>query len=308
MRLRALLLSSLIAVCALVAVGCGISASGGSKPALGDLVGSSLRAVAGQDDLKVHYAVTAKLDATPSAQASEETRKFLSDPISLSASGGLSKGAVTLAGTFGLLGKSYSAEARVGQSETYVNLLGSWYGDSTKGLGDAKQSAQDKAGSKADPEQVKKALRWIYDHSDEVLDAQVTAGPDIDGPTWQAKGHCRADAVVDLVGRNGAAVSSADRKGIETLCRLTEITYVIGADDHLPRELRVVADLDNQAITQLAAGSGDGSARELDALHMDVAVKLTQWGQDVTFKAPANPKPMEDLGTALLSLMFTAMS
>jgi hypothetical protein len=308
MRRRALLLSSLIAVCALVAVGCGISASGGSKPALGDLVGSSLRAAAGQDDLKVHYAVTAKLDGTPSARASEETKKLLSDPVSLSASGGVSERAVTLAGTVGLLGRSYSAEARIGQSETYVSLLGSWYADRTKGLGDAKQSAQDKAGSKADPEEVKKALRWVYDHSDEVLDAQVTAGPDIDGPTWQAKGHCRADAVVELASRNGETVSAGDRKGIETFCRLTEITYVIGADDHLPRELRVVADLDKQAITQLAAGSGDDSAAELDALRMDIDIKLTQWGQDVTFTAPADPKPMEDIGAALLGLMFTAMS
>jgi hypothetical protein len=304
MRLRALLLSSLIVPCALVAAGCGAE----EKPELGDLVGSSLRAAAGQKDLKVHYAVTAKVDATPSALAGEQTRKFLSDPISLSASGGASKDAVTLAGQVGFLGKSYRAEALVGQSETYVNLLGSWYGDRTQGLSTAKQSAEDKAGSKADPEELKKTLRWVYDHSDEVLDAEVTAGPDIDGATWQAKGHCKADALVDLAKRSGETVSAEDRKGIESFCGLAEVTYVVGAEDHLPRQLRIAADLDKQTLTQLGAASDDDSAKELDRLSMELDIKLTQWGKDVTYKAPANAKPMEDIGMALMGLMFTAMS
>ena len=123
MRLRALLLSSLLVVCAVVAAGCG---SVGEKPGVSGLVASSLRAASGERDMKVHYAIQAKIDATPSTQATAQTRKWLSAPISLTASGGAAKGAVTLAGSVGFTGKTYHAEALLGQHETFIQLLGSW--------------------------------------------------------------------------------------------------------------------------------------------------------------------------------------
>jgi hypothetical protein len=307
MRLRALLLSALVVLCAALGA-VAYAGTTGDKPSLGDLIGSSLRAASGQDDLKVHYALTARLDATPSAQATEQTRRFLSDPISVSASGGLSEDAVTVAGTVGLLGRSYRAEALLGRHETYVNLLGAWYGDRSKGLRDARRSAEDRAGSSADPETLRRTLRWVHDHADEVLDAQVTAGPDIDGETWQARGACRPAALIILAERSGVSVSAEDRRAVEAFCRLAEFTYVVGADDRLPRRLRVVADLDGQALTRLGAAGGDDASGELDALRMEFDVKLTQWGEDVSYEAPADVKPMEDMGMALLGLMLTGMS
>jgi osmotically-inducible protein OsmY len=301
MRRRALMLTSLLAACALAAAGC---AGSGDKPDASGLLASSIRAAAGQKDMKVRYAVTAKVDGTPSARASEQTRKWLSSPLSLTASGGLSNGAVTLSGDVGFTGKRFHAAALLGQHETFVNLLGSWYGDRTKGLADAEQSAKDKAASKADPEQVKKALRWVYDHADEVIDARVTAGPDIDGKTWQATGHCDADGIAKLARENGRPVSAKDRADIATFCRLVEITYVVGADDRLPRELRLSAHVDKRAMAALA-GAGD-DAGELDRLDLELDVKLTRWGRDVTYTAPAETKPMDELGVAVLGLLLQA--
>jgi hypothetical protein len=305
MRVRALLLFSLLIVCAVVAAGC---AGTGDKPDAAGLVASSLRAAAGQKDAKVHYAVKAKIDATPSARASEETRKWLSSPISLTASGGASEEAFTIAGDVAFTGKTYHAEALLGQHETFVNLLGSWYGDRTKGLADAKDTAEDQAASKADPEQIKKALRWVYDHSSEVFDAQVTAGPDIDGKTWQATGHCKADGIAKLARENGETLSAKERQDIATFCRIVHVTYVVGAEDHLPRELRIAADLDKRELTTLAASTGDADTDELERLRMELDIKLTKWGNDVTYTAPADPKPMEDLGMAALGLLFQAAS
>ena len=54
-------------------------------------------------------------------------------------------------------------------------------------------------------------------------------------------------------------------------------------------------------MTALAAGND--SAKELDALNIELAMKLSQWGKDVTFTAPANPKSMDDLGMAVLGLL-----
>jgi hypothetical protein len=304
MRLRALVLSSVLVLGAVVAAGCG----GGEKPDVSTLVASSLRATSGQKDMRVHYSLQAKVDATPSGRATAQTRKWLSSPISLTASGGASKDAVTLAGNVAFTGKSYHAEALLGQHETFINLLGSWYGDRTKGLGDAKKTAKDTAAAKASPDQLKKALRWVYDHSDEVLDAQVTAGPEIDGKTWQAEGHCDPDGVAKLAEQNGKKLSAQERKDVATFCRVTSITYVVGADDHLPRELRIAADLDKPTLAALAASSGDDSTKELDGLHIALDIKLTQWGEDVTYKAPADVKPMEDIGMAVLGLLFQAAS
>jgi hypothetical protein len=298
MRLRALLLTPVLVLGSAVAVAC----NGSEQPDVAGLIGSSLRAASQQDDLKVHYSVNATIEATPSAQASAQTRRFLSEPVSLTASGGLSKEAVTLVGNLAFAGKSFDAEARIGERETYVNLLGSWYGDTTKGLDDAQGAVSEQTDAKASPEELKKTLRWVYDHSDEVLDATVTQGPDIDGDTWQAKGHCKPAAVVELAQRNGKTVTPQEYKGIEQFCRVTELTYVIGADDNLPRQIHIAADLDKQTLAELAAA--DQELSELDGLRLALDIKLTKWGEDVEYTAPADPKPMEDLGMAVLGLLF----
>jgi hypothetical protein len=300
MRTRALLLFPLV-LCALVAAACGAA---GDQPTVSGLVASSIRAAADQKDLEVHYDVSATISATPSAQASADTRKWLSAPLSLTASGGVSKDAVTLAGNIAFMGSSYRAEALLGRHEEFINVLGSWYGGRTKGLADAQDSAEDAAGSAADRKQAEQALRWAYDHADQVLDAQVSEGPDIDGATWQAKGHCDPDGLAKLAEDNGQPLSAHDRESVATFCRLTDITYVAGADDHLPRELRITADVDKATLETLAASSGDDSVKELDRLKLELDVKLTQWGKDVTYTAPAHPKSIDDLGQAVIGLLF----
>jgi len=300
MRRRALLLPPLLAAGAIAAGGC--AATGGTPDAPG-LLSSSIRSTAGQKDVRLHYAVTAKIDATPSATASAQTRKWLSEPISLSASGGLSKDAVTLAGKLGFTGRTFAAQALLGPHETFVNLLGSWYGDRTKGIADAQRGATSTPAAKADPKQVRKALRWVYGHADEVLDAKVARGPDIDGKTWQATGHCDPDGIAKLAKANGSALSAEDRAGIAAFCRVTELTFVAGADDRLPRELRVAAHVDKPTLAALATG---GASKELDALDVEVDVKLTKWGEDVHYDAPADARSMDDLGTAVLGLLFQA--
>jgi hypothetical protein len=300
-RRHALLLSSLVAAGAIAASGCAVT---GGTPDASGLLSSSIRATAGQKDVKVHYAVTAKIDATPSASASAQTRKWLAEPITLTASGGASKDAFTLAGKVGFTGKTFAAQALVGQHQTFINLLGTWYGDRTKGIADAEHGATETT-PKADPKQVRKALRWVYDHADEVLVAKVGPGPDIDGETWQAKGHCDADGVAKLAEAQGEPVSAEDRAGLATFCRVTELTFVAGAGDRLPRELRLTAHFDKATLARLANG-GDDSTKELDRLDLELDVRLTQWGGNVHYEAPADVRPMDDLGMAVLGLLFQA--
>src|SRR4051794_17296735 len=108
MRIRALLLAPVLVLSSVAAVGCGAA----TEPEVSDVVGSSLRAVSRQqDDMKVHYSVRATLDATPSAGASAETRRFLSRPLAVTASGGASPEAFTLDGSVRFAGQSYNAKA-----------------------------------------------------------------------------------------------------------------------------------------------------------------------------------------------------
>jgi hypothetical protein len=241
------------------------------------------------------------LDVTPAPDAPAEARALLSKPIELSLSGGAAEKALTVDGELGIGGKEYAAKGLLGAHSSYLNLLGTWYGDKNKGLEDWEDVASESAADKADPEQLKKTMRWIYDHSDEVLDAQVTAGPDLDGQTWQAKGHCKADGIAALAGQAGEKMTAEERKGLDTFCRVATVTYAAGADDDLPRRLRVEVDLDRAA---LAALDGDD---EITAMKLDLDVKLTGWGEDAEIDAPENARPMDEAGPALMGLLFSAM-
>ena len=299
MRRRALLTASLLVLCLAVPVaGCGDQ---GDQPDTAGLIGSSLRAAAGQDEKSVHYDVKATLDVTPSACAPATARVLVSEPIELSLSGGASEKALTVDGTLGLGGKEYGAKGLLGPHSSYVNLLGTWYGDATKGFEDWEDAAPGGAAAKADPEELKKTMRWIYDHSDEVLDAEVTEGPDIDGPTWQAKGHCKADGIAALAAQSGEKMSAEDREGLATFCRVAELTYAAGADDDLPRRLGIEVDLDRAALAAM------GDADEVTALKLDLDVKFTKWGEDVEIDKPGNARPIDEAGPALMGLLFSAV-
>ena len=240
----------------------------------------------------------------PSAHASAETRKFLSRPVSLKASGGLSKDALTFVGNLAFGGGHYDARALVGRNETYVNLLGSWYGDTTKGLNDLQDTTKAKTGADTDPKALRKTLRWVYDHSDEVLDATVTPGPDIDGPTWQAQGPLPARG-----GRRARRAQRHDDDGAGPRPRRAVLPRDRADVRHRPGRRPAAggprtADLDRATLRALA--SGDASAAELDALKLSLEIKLTKWGDDVEYTAPRDPKPMQDLGMAVLGLLFQA--
>jgi hypothetical protein len=88
-----------------------------------------------------------------------------------------------------------------------------------------------------------------------VLDATVTEGPDIDGPTWQAKGHCDADGLAKPAKANGHARTADERAGVATFCGATELTYVAGADDRRPREIKVALHLDKATMAALQAAA-----------------------------------------------------
>ena len=299
MRLRALLPSSLLALgAAALIAGCG---DRGDTPDTAGLIGSSLRAAAGQDDASVRYDVKATVAVTPSPSAPPAARALLSEPITLSLSGGAAEKALTVDGELGLGGKQYAAKGLLGAHQSYVNLLGTWYGDPAKGLEDWQDAAPSDAAAQADPEQLRKTMRWIYDHSDEVLDAPVTEGPDIDGPTWQATGHCKPAGIAALAAQAGETMTAEERAGLDTFCRAATLTYAAGADDDLPRRLRVEVDLDRATLAAL-----DG-ADEITAMKLDLDVKLSEWGDDVEIDAPEDARPMQEAGPALMGLLFSAV-
>jgi len=303
MTTRATLLLPLVV--GLLATGCGGAESasqpaGAATPEMGELIVSSVDAVTALKDPKLHYDVSASLDADPSAQASAQTKMLLSAPVTMKASGGLSAKSVTLDAQAALSGKTYRAQALVGPTETYIKLMGVWYGDRKEGLNDAAE----KAGAPADRAEFEKALAKLKTNADKLLTGEVSAGPDLEGETWQVRGACNADGIVAFAASNGQTVSASDRDELRAFCRVAEITYVVGADDRLPRRLHVTADIDKAELAKLA--SGGSSANELDGVKAEFDVTMSRWGKDVTFDAPSSSRPLEELGQALVGMFMSA--
>jgi chemotaxis protein methyltransferase CheR len=55
-----------------------------------------------------------------------------------------------------------------------------------------------------------------------------------------------------------------------------------------------------------AAGDGGAKSRDLDRLDVELDLRLTGWGEAVTYDAPADTRPMSELGMAVLGLLFQA--
>jgi hypothetical protein len=301
----ALVIAVLVACLSALLISACSSESRDAAPSAGQVVHSSVLAVAAQQHVKVAYDVTATVRATAGASASAQTRAMLARPITVKLAGGASQQAVTAKLHASLAGRNYEAQARVGSHESYVNLLGSWYGDRRQGLDSGKAKAE--SSIPADPAELARQISQLRAGVDRVIDADVTAGPDIDGPTWQASGHLDAAAVAKLAARAGHKLSSSDAAALDVFARAADIRYAVGASDRLPRQLAVTVDLDARQIAALAGGHGSVAA-EISAARVEVAVTLTRWGQDVDYRAPAEFQPMSEISGALLGLLMGAMA
>jgi hypothetical protein len=296
---RTLLL--VVAAAMTIAAGCG--SSDGQKPASGtsasaaptpaQLLTRALQATKGKSSAGF------TLEVTASAKSSDpQITQFLGKPLHVKLTGAAAKNAVDLTGSARVAGKDYPFAVRADQQRTFVQLLGTWYGPS---------SGLSSTSSATNPADAAKTLRVVRRYANQVLTGSVTEGPEVDGvDTWKFSGTPNADGIIRVAEQEGEHLSSDDKAALRALAPLVKLTIVTGRDDGLPRSVGVRFDLNSTQMALLKRLGADTGSTDLQELHLNLTVDLSDWGKQVSISAPSNPQPFEQITGALLGVALSS--
>ena len=125
----------------------------------------------------------------------------------------------------------------------------------------------------------------------------MLAGPVIDGvTTWEFRGALNVDGILALAEEyGGEAMAPEERAKFESLAEVVHFRFTAGRDDHLPRSYSMDVDLEGRDLDELAQ---PGS---LDSVDLHIAVRLSDWGKDVSYERPAEYEPLEKLFESFFS-------
>ena len=192
-------------------------------------------------------------------------------------------------------GGTLGARVLVGEHNAYIRFMGVWY-RAGSGLADVLAKAKSAAGAEllADlmtPEGLGKRF-------DELFEGDIKQGPDVDGvATWEFDGRLRGEAMVHYAELYGnVELTDNDRAELQKVAEASHVVVVVGQDDHLPRKIELSLDppkdlhFDSQEIQ-----SSDGA--------FSAKVELSDFGKDVSFTAPKDAKPLDDLFQQLFGAM-----
>lgn len=256
-------LSLLLATLALAACG-GVQSEDapGTAPAPADLAADAVAALGRTGS--AHYALNVDVREAEGAGFQAGAR----------VEGDFSPEAVTAAGSVTFPGGSVTGRALAGEDEVFLELMGQWYGARDLGLGEQRDEAPT-------PEEVRERF-------DDVLTGSVTAGPDAGGePTWRFEGRLDPDGLAGL----DETLTERQREALTAIAETSRVVFDVGRDDSLPRRLEMHLELSRADI----AGLGDSDDPRSDVLVFDVTVDLSQFGKDVSYDAPEDFRPLEDL-------------
>ncbi len=300
------LVLTLLAV-VLTASGCGSSssnksASSGAEPAApsggssgADLLSGALTAVQGVKS--AHYALDASVTIKTSGQsANPQLAVFTKGPITVHFEGDASSKAFTADGSVGFSGQSFAGKLLLGEHEAYLNLLGQWYGSKSFGLADAQTKGAQSTGT--DPQA---ALKQVRDHFDGVLTGAVSDGPKADGvATTKWEGTLNVDGIAALAKQlGGKEIPAADLDKFRVVATATKIVTLVGKDDKLPRRFELHIALSGDDLAKLGA---TGTFAGVDSLGIDLTVDLSDYGKQVSYNAPAQFQPFNQLLGAFAGL------
>ena len=274
-------LASLLVPLALVA--CGESSQGTSPanaPSTAELAGAVGAAIQKADS--AHYVVDFR------AEMEGETIS----PLTLHAEGDASPTAFTAEGRAGFGGASFTGKLLVGEHEFFLNFMDAWYGSSEFGLAEAKKEAETGEKPEARLWRDLQSPEWIRDHFDEVFTGELSEGPELDGvSTWQFDGRLNPDGVAALAEQYGAEPpTDKEREALDKIAEALHVRVAVGRDDRLPRSIDLTL--------HLSADDVRGLEDELDSegeLDVQLHLELSDYGKDVSFEAPENFKPFEEL-------------
>jgi hypothetical protein len=249
----------LVLLAALVLAGCGSAESGGgggSAPAPADLAADAVAAL--EEAGSAHYVFDADVDGAGSVHAE----------------GDGSADAFTAEGSVTFQGVTFSGQILASRSELFIKLMDRWYGDAELGLEDAADEAPS-------PDEVR-------EYFDDLFTGSVGEGPEIDGvATWRFEGKLNADGLADLSERfEGDDVSEEDLELLRDAAETSRFVLDVGREGGLPRHLSFTMNVPVPDLTGIGGFPG-GS--------FSVTMDLSEFGKDVSYEAPADYRPLEDL-------------
>jgi hypothetical protein len=201
--------------------------------------------------------------------------------------GDVSKSAVAGDGELRLPGATVGARILVGEHDFYVRFMGTWYHTGT-GLSDSLAAAKKQNDDLLNELMSPVGLRKQFG---ELFEGKVTEGPVVGGvDTWQFEGSFRADTFAELTEKyDHVQLTDNDRALLAKVAAASRLTLVVGRDDHLPRRLDF--KLDPPSGLAFDAGQLRTAAGSSVSFHLE----LTDFGTDVSFAAPKDVKPLDEL-------------
>lgn len=286
-----------LALVVLVA-GCGGGAE--KPPSPSALVIDSARALKAQKPARFAFDTKASVDEiVPAAGASPQVQQFAGSPNSFGVKGAYSPEAITAKGSANFIGQTFTAEAQAAAREVYVRFLGQWYGTKQFGLDQLKQQAEQQGGKSSD-QAFNEAVANIERYGKDVFTGDVTEGPELDGePTWQTVGTLNVDGLAKIAQDRGEQVSAQDREVLEKVAQGTELTYVVGQEDKLPRRLRFSFDVRPAEFAD-SARENKAALKQVERVRASFNVNMSKWGDPVEIRPPANFQPLEQLAGQFL--------
>jgi hypothetical protein len=301
---------------ALVAAGCGSSDSDsagngeaapvaeaeagggdGGAPGGADLLASAVEA--GRGLQSAHYVLDANL-MVASDGSNPQLALFAQGPITLHLEGDASETAFTADASVGFAGQTFSGQVLAGEHEAFFNFMGQWYGTKEAGLADAAERGAE--GAVADPQE---AIEAVRDKFDDVLTGEVFEGPTVDGAeTWRFEGTLDSAGVAALSQEfAGKAMTAEEAAQLGVIADAAKVVVDFGREDNLPRHLEFLLAL---TADDLAALGGTSDLEGVESLDVSLTIDVSDFGKDVSYGAPAQFAPFEDLFGQLLGLAGAA--
>ena len=292
MRRLGLFLALCFLTVALVAACGGVTSSDSSSaesaaadaPSGADLAADAFAAV--KEAGSGHFVLDATVNASGPAAAMTGD-----GPVRLHLEGDASSDELAMDVKLDFSGQSFAAVVLANRQELFIRFLNRWYGDEDLKL--PEQSEQERDRFERDfgtPE-------GLRAHFDDVFTGTVLAGPVIDGvTTWEFRGALNVDGILALAEEyGGEAMAPEERAKFESLAEVVHFRFTAGRDDHLPRSYSMDVDLEGRDLDELAQ---PGS---LDSVDLHIAVRLSDWGKDVSYERPAEYEPLEKLFESFFS-------
>lgn len=278
----------LLAAAAAALAGCGSDGlpGGQAPPSAGALVADSLEALARQHDASARF----ELRAEGKPELSGPAALLLGERLSVEVEGVASATAFTATGKVEAAGKSFEGEVRAGDG-FYLRVGDDWYGTPDGGPG----TFAIRAPAGVEPARLASALRQA---GDGLVDGDVEPGPEVGGDdTWQLKGTLNPEAVVEIGRLIGAPLSAEDEASLRSQAQKVRFEYAIGRGDHLPRRIALSGALGSADLP-----AGVRGQLPLEALELEIELKLSDWGTPVQAQAPESYTGFE----ALLGSFFAS--